>query len=179
MTFVWRKMPTSANAGTKIYPWIYIVGGKNFVFYVEGAYSVWNNHDEFLLKNVFCTILLKLQFLTCHKFAVFSDSHQLSELPFQWFDPIKWIMSVERLDNFVPALPLYLSLEPPRDIAKVLSTIFNLSLAQTIWCSLPNSEKQTCKSQLSIWLIFRGYCKRVWHMHQITKLTTSNRCFHI
>ena len=73
----------------KIYPWIYIVGRKSFVFYVEGVYSVWNNHDELLLKNVFCTILLKLQFLTCHKFAVFLDSYQLSELPFQWFDPIK------------------------------------------------------------------------------------------
>ena len=54
-------------------------GKKSFLFYVEGAYSVWNNHDELLLKNFVCTILLKLQFLTCHELAVFSDRHQLSE----------------------------------------------------------------------------------------------------
>ena len=107
-------------------------GQKSFVFYVEGAYSVWNNHDELLLKNFVCTILLKLQFLTCHKHAVFSDRHQLSESSIQWFDPIKQAMSGERLENFVPALPLNLSLEPPLDLAKVLSSIFKLSLAQTI-----------------------------------------------
>ena len=105
---------------------------QSFVFCVEGAYSVWNNHDEILLKNFLCTILLRLQFSTGHKFAVFSDRHQLSELSFQWFDPIKIIVSVQRLENFVPALPLHLSVEPSPDLAKVLSSIFNLSLAQTI-----------------------------------------------
>ena len=57
-------------------------GQKSFVFHVEGAYSVWNNNDELLLKNFVCTILLTLQFLTCHKLAVFSDRHQLSESSF-------------------------------------------------------------------------------------------------
>ena len=55
---------------------IHIVG-KKFMFYVEGASSVRNTYGERLLKTFVFTIGLKLQFFTFHKFAMFSDRHQL------------------------------------------------------------------------------------------------------
>ena len=53
---------------------------KCSVVYVVGAYSVWNNHDDLLLKNFVCTIQLKMQFLTCHKLAVFFRQTSIEQI---------------------------------------------------------------------------------------------------
>ena len=61
----------------------YIVGKGSFVLYVEGASSVPNHQDEFLLKIFVFTIGLRMEFFTCHKPEMVSDRHQLIEYSFQ------------------------------------------------------------------------------------------------
>ena len=170
-----------ATAGTKIYNWIHSKkwAKKDIVLYVKGASSLRNKQNESTLNIFFFAIGRNLQFFNCHEFVMFSDRHQLSKSPFQWFDSIK-ITPVERLkilsrasSTFIPGAStwfrespfLNFQLEPCADA---------LILAEPCW------ETNMAESESSIWLISSDNSKRVWHICLKKKtLSTSNRCFQL
>ena len=110
---------------------------------------------------------------------MFSDRHQLRESWFQRFDPLKIDVS-QAVENFCPRASTTFD---PRDSTWFReSPLLNfqlepcadaLILAEQCW------ETNLAQFLSSNWLTLWRYSKRVWHMHLMINLITSDRCFQL
>ena len=158
---------------------IYVVGKERFCSLHRSCFFSTKWSRWIIVEDLVLSFGRNLQFFTCQKFVMFSDRHQLSESWLQWFDPIKNYVS-RAVENFCPRASTTFI---PQDSTWFReSRLLNfqlearadaLMLAEQCW------EKNLAQFLSSNWLTLWGYSKRVWHMHLIINLITSDRCFQL
>ena len=156
-----------------------IRSGQSKVFSLRRRCFFSTKYSDELLKVPVLTLGCNLQFFTWQKFVMFADSHQLTESWLQRFDLIKNYANQSGGKFLSRCFHCYYSWR-----FHIISWKSCLELSIRTLCRRFDVSRTMLRNKLGSVPILKlttvcGYSKRMWHMHLMINLITSNRFFQL